>query len=57
MKIPVEILLELARLQADIAALANNTAKIHYEIYKKIKFADEEDPDYGADRDCEKCSE
>lgn len=56
MKIPAEILLELARISADVATLANETARLNYEIYKSIKFTDEEESDYGADEDCKKCS-
>ncbi len=52
MKIPVEILLELARIHADVAALANETAKMEFEIYKRIRF-EEEDEDYGSE--CERC--
>jgi len=53
-KIPVEVLLELARLHADTAALANETAKIEYELYKRIRFESEEDSDYGSE--CERCN-
>jgi len=52
-KIPVEVLLELAHLHADIAALAKKTAEIEYELYKRIRLEDEEDSDYGSE--CERC--
>lgn len=55
MKIPIEVLLELTRLHADIGILANKTAEMEYEIYKRLKFTDEEDSDYGSE--CERCGE